>query len=246
MKTSNGKLKPYPIFLVGLENRHCIVVGGGKEAELKVRSLLDCDATVTVIGPTLTPALQAWAEEGRFAWLARPYQPGDLQGAFLAFAERSDPQRDALLFEEAEAEKVLVNLIDDIPHCSFIAGSVVRRGPLVITVSTSGAAPALAVRLRERFEAEFGSEYGEFLELMFSLREPISTLVPEFGERRARWYRLVDSDILDLIRRKEFAQANRRIVEIFGEEIRNFLPESSNEPCDGFPGSGPPEPPVRA
>ena len=224
METANGSLTPYPIFLVGLENRHCIVVGGGKEAEAKVRGLLECSATLTVIHPTLTPQLQAWAEEGRFTWLNRHYQPGDLQGAFLVIAERSDPEQDALLSKEAEAEKALVNLIDDVPHCNFIAGSVVRQGPLVITISTSGAAPALAVRLRERFEKEFGPEYGEFLELVLALREPVSSLVPEFGERRKRWYQLVDSDILELLRQGEQEQAHERVIEAFGVEIRNYLP----------------------
>jgi siroheme synthase-like protein len=221
----NGKLKPYPIFLVGLENRHCVVVGGGKEAEFKVRGLLDCDATVSVISPALTAQLQAWADEGRFTWLNRPYQRGDLKGAFMVLAERADPERDALLFEEAEAEKLLVNLIDDVDHCNFIAGSVVRQGPLVITISTSGAAPALSVRLRERFEREFGAEYGEFLEMMVSLREPISAAIPEFQERRKRWYQLVDSDVLDLVRQRDLESVNSRIIEIFGEEIRGHLPE---------------------
>jgi siroheme synthase-like protein len=219
-------LKPYPIYLIGLENRHCIVVGGGKEAEQKVKGLLECEATVSVISPGLTPGLQRWADEGRFTWLDRFYQPGDLKGAYLVFAERSDPEREAALFEEAEAEKTLVNTIDDLPHCSFIAGSVVRQGPLVITISTSGAAPALAVRLRERFEKEFGAEYAEFLELMFSLREPVASLIPEFGERRKRWYRLVDSDILDLLREKDQRQVEERIVDVFGDEIRKYLPEN--------------------
>jgi siroheme synthase-like protein len=216
-------LKPFPIYLIGLENRHCIVVGGGKEAEQKVKGLLECEATVSVISPVLTPGLQKWAEDGRFTWLNRFYQPGDLKGAYLVFAERSDPERDAALFEEAEAEKTLVNTIDDLPHCTFIAGSVVRQGPLVITISTSGAAPALAVRLRERFEKEFGAEYAEFLELMFSLREPIASIIPEFGERRERWYRLVDSDILDLLREKDQGQVRDRIVDIFGEEMRDYM-----------------------
>ena len=226
MDTDHDKFKPYPVFLVGLRDRHCIVAGGGKEAEFKVKGLLECDAAVSVISPTLTPGLQTWADEGRFTWLNRAYLQGDLKGAFLVFAERSDPQLDALLFEEARAENILVNVIDDTAHCNFIAGSVVRRGPLVISISTSGAAPALAVRLRERFEEEFGYEYSEFLELMASLREPVAAIVPDFAERRRRWYRLVDSDILDLFRQRDVEQINDRIAEIFGKEIRGNLPES--------------------
>jgi siroheme synthase-like protein len=206
-----------------LENRHCVVVGGGREAESKVEGLLACEAIVTLISPTVTTRLEAWAEEGRFTWLDRLYQPGDLQGAFLVIAERSDPEWDALLYKEAETEKALINMIDDVPHCSFIAGSVVRQGPLVITISTSGAAPALAVRLRERFQQEFGPEYGEFLEMMLALREPISSLIPELDERRRRWYRLVDSDILEHLRQGNHDHVQDQLAGIFGEEIRSYL-----------------------
>jgi siroheme synthase-like protein len=223
MENKNGTLKPYPVFLVGLENRSCIVAGGGHEAEYKVKGLLDCQATLTVISPTLTPQLEEWAEEGRFSWLNRAYQPGDLRGAFLVIAERSDPQRNAQIFEEAEAENALVNLIDDIPHCNFIAGSVVRQGDLAITISTSGSAPALAVRLRQRFEKEFGPEYGDFLKLLAGLRQPMSALIPDFQERRRRWYQLVDSDILELLGEGEKDRAWQRLVEILGDDFQSYL-----------------------
>lgn len=219
MESVNGNLKPYPIFLIGLENRHCVVVGGGKGAEYKVERLLACDATVTVISPQLTPRIETWAEEGRFTWLKRLYQSGDLRAAFLVIAERSSPDRDALIFKEAEAGNVLINVIDDVSHSNFIAGSVFRQGQLVIAASTSGAAPALSVRLRQRFRKDFGPEYAEFLDLMMALREPVFSSIPEFSERRKRWYQMVDSDILELLRAGEYAKAYDRIAEIFGAEI---------------------------
>ena len=98
-------MKPYPIFLVGLQDRHCVVIGGGHEAEYKVRGLLDVQATVTVISPTLTPQLQTWADDGRFVWLDRDYEPGDLHGAFLVISERGEPKRNTAVYREAEAEK---------------------------------------------------------------------------------------------------------------------------------------------
>lgn len=223
METVNGNLKPYPIFLIGLANRHCIVVGGGKGAELKVKGLMESAATVTVIGPALTPQLENWAEEGGFTWLNRRYQPGDLQGAFLVIAEPSDAEQDALLFKEAEAEKALVNLIDDVAHSNFIAGAVMRQGALVISVSTSGASPALAVRLRERFQQEFGPEYGEFLELLMALRGPVSALIPEYHERRKRWYELVDADILELLRQGDQDQVYEQIAAVMGGEVLGLL-----------------------
>jgi precorrin-2 dehydrogenase / sirohydrochlorin ferrochelatase len=217
-------MKPYPVFLVGLEGRHCIVIGGGHEAAFKVEGLLACDAVVTVIHPTLTEPLQTWASEGRFTWLQRPYQPGDLRGAFLIIAERQDPATNALIWKEGEAEGGLVNVMDDIPHCNFVAGSVVRQGPLIISISTSGAAPALAVRTRERFEREFGPEHGLFLEWMQALRPVMATQYPIFRERKARWYEMVDSDVLALMQAGDLAQAQQRIVEIVGSEVARLLP----------------------
>ncbi len=217
-------MKPYPIFLIGLENRHCIVIGGGHEAEGKVRGLLDCDATVTVIHQTLTPTLEAWADEGRFTWLQRPYQQGDLRGAFLVIAERADPETNARIWAEAEAEGALVNVMDDVGHCSFVAGSVVRQGHLTISISTSGAAPALSVRLRQKMEQEFGPEYATFLAWLQQLRAPMSQQYPAFGERRTRWYELVDSDILQLIRDGRFDLARQRLEEISGIDAHAELP----------------------
>ena len=134
-------MKPYPIFLVDLASRPCIVIGGGNEGEFKVKGLLDCDAAVTMISLHLTPQLQTWAEEGWLTWIKRHYLPGDLEGAFLVIAERSDPETNAQIWQEAQTEGALINVMDDVPHCNFVAGSVIRRGPLVVSISTSGAAP---------------------------------------------------------------------------------------------------------
>lgn len=207
-------MKPYPIFLIGLENRNCIVIGGGHEAENKVKGLLDVAATVTVISPTLTPTMQAWADDGRFVWLDRPYQPGDCRGAFLVIAERTDLQTNTAIAAEAEQEKALVNVMDDVDHCNFTAGSVVRQGPLTISISTSGAAPTLAVRLRQEFEQRFDPSYGTFLEWMQALRAPMAATYPQFSERKRRWYEIVDSDVLTLIRDGRLAEAQHRLSQI--------------------------------
>ena len=218
-------MKPYPIFLVGLENYHCVVIGGTHEGEGKVRGLLECNATVTVIAPTLTEQLQAWADEGLFVWLERPYQKGDLRGAFLVIAERDDPETNAAIYAEAEAEGILVNVMDDVDHCNFVAGSVIRQGKLVVSISTSGAAPALSVRTRQRLQEEFGPEYAIFLDWMQAMRPPMAEIYPQFGDRKTRWYEMVDSDILALIKAGEFAQARQRILDIAGEEVVQVIPE---------------------
>lgn len=207
-------MKPYPIFLIGLSHRHCVVIGGGREGEYKVKGLLDCEARVTVISGQLTGQLQAWAGEGRLTWIQRDYRLGDLRGAFLVIAERSDPETNAAIQAEAEAEGALVNVTDDVPHCNFVAGSVVRQGPLTMAISTSGCAPALSVRLRQRFQDEFGPEYGIFLEWLRELRQLMAARYPDFQERRRRWYALIDSEILDLLRAGRPDLARRRMAEI--------------------------------
>jgi siroheme synthase-like protein len=143
-----------------------------------------------------------------------------LKGACLVIAAEQEPATRSCIWEEARSEKALVNVTDDVEHCNFIAGSVVRRGRLTIAVSTNGCAPALAVRMRERLERELGPEYGEFLELLSSLREGMARQNSSFETRRELWYRLVDSDILDHLRagRRELAQGT--VEQILGEPSR--------------------------
>ncbi len=207
-------MKVYPIFLIGLEAKGCVVVGGDAEAERKVEGLLECDAAVTVISPVVTDRLRKWADEGTITWTPRDYKRGDLRGKFLVIVTGQDPQTNDLIWREAEAEGVLVNVMDDPPHCNFIAGSVVRRGPLAIAISTSGCAPALAVRLREKMERDLGPEFASFLDLMGKLREPLAARYPDFETRRARWYELVDSDVIDRLREGRPDLARRRAAEI--------------------------------
>lgn len=218
-------MKGYPVFLVGLENRRCVVIGGGHEAERKAAGLLDCDANVTVISPEVTPKLKQWADAGRINWVAREFQPGDTEGAFLTIAENTNPERSAAIW--AEAKDGLVNVMDDIEHCNFIAGSVLKQGPLTIVISTNGAAPALAVRLRERMQREYGPEYGLFLDLMRELREPIARCYPDMAERKRVWYALVDSDIIELLRLGDSDRVMGRIEQIAGAEV--FSTETANE-----------------
>src|SRR5919106_3068995 len=106
-------MKGYPVFLTGLDTKRCVVIGGGPEAERKVAGLLECDASVTVISPDLTPLLRLWVEGGTIAWLARSYQPGDLQGAYLVIITDSPPPIRAAIGQEAEAERALLNVADD-------------------------------------------------------------------------------------------------------------------------------------
>lgn len=217
-------MNPFPIFLNDLAGRPCVVFGSGHEAERKVDTLLEYDASVTVINPELSPPLQQHFEAGDIAWRARCYRRGDLKNVYLAIASEPNPEVNRLIWEEAEFEKVLFNAMDDVQHCTFVSGSVIKRGPLVITISTSGCAPALAVRLRQRFEKEFGPEYGEYLELMKSLRPAMAERFTTFDERRDKWYELVDGPLFDMVRDGRKAE-----VEAY---LRNFLGHSASHLVD--------------
>ena len=212
-------MTPYPIFLNNLHGRRCVIIGGDHEAERKAEGLLECHADVVVISPEVTPVLQTWIEDGRLAWHARDYRAGDLRGAFLAIVSETNPARTAPIWEEAEKEKVLLNAMDDIPHCTFVAGSVIRRGPLVVSISTSGCAPALAVRLRERLEETFRPFYGDFLRLSRALRPAMVQAFPNFETRRERWYALVDSDLLDRFATGDHDATCACIADVAGPDV---------------------------
>jgi precorrin-2 dehydrogenase/sirohydrochlorin ferrochelatase len=221
-------MKVYPVFLIGLATQRCVVIGGGGEAECKVKGLLDCNAAVTVISAEVTDQLRVWAEAGAIAWVPRPYQTGDLRGAYLVIATEHDAQTNARIWQEARAAGVLVNVTDDPAHSTFVAGSVVRQGPLTLAISTSGRAPALAVRLRQRLEQEFGPEYAALLDLLQEVREPLAAQYPDIHERRARWYALIDSDIIDLLREGRPDLAYQRLAEIIGEEVLSARQQRSD------------------
>jgi len=162
----------YPVFLK-LKNKVCVVIGGGKVAERKILGLLAVGAKVKVISPDLTPKLKSLYEKGTFIWEERPYRRGDLTGAFLVIAATNDPSVQEEIFKEAEEKNIPCNVVDRPEYCTFIVPSIIKRGDLVIAISTSGASPALARRLRETLEEIFGEEYTLYLNLMRKIREKI-------------------------------------------------------------------------
>ena len=205
----------YPVY-IQLRDQPCVVIGGGKIAEGKVDGLLDVQAAVTVISPALTPHLHELVEEKRITYIPRAYQPGDLSGAFLVICATDRPDINHQVWQEATANHQLVNVVDDTPRCNFIAPSILRKGDLTVAISTSGKAPALAVRLKERLQRELGPEYERFLELAGELREPLARHIPDFERRRSLWYELVDSELLDVLAAGDEGQAREIISRVVG------------------------------
>ena len=206
MSTSNTAL--FPMF-VKLAGRRCVVVGGGDTAESKAESLLISGASVTVVSPTLTANLAGQARRGSFEWLARRFEIRDLDGAFLVIAATSDEATNELIFREADRRGILCNAVDQPPRCHFYFPSVVRRGALQIAISTSGLSPSLAQRLRKQLEAEFGPEYGEWLDRLGRIRAALMERNIDFATRKHLLARLASREVFDRLqvaRRRKSAQ----------------------------------------
>lgn len=194
-------MKTYPICLIRLEQRLSIVIGGGQVAARKVIGLLDAGAHVTVIAPHLVPALCALAAAGSIDVCEREYRSGDLAGAFLVIAATDDPVVNQQVWEEARQRGCLINVVDDPAHSNFIVPARVQRGEVNIAITTGGASPALARRLREQLERTIGPEYADLAEILAQTRSILLARHAPGEPRLAAALRLIDSDLLNVIRR---------------------------------------------
>jgi len=185
----------YPISLeVG--GRRAVVIGRDAVVQGKADSLIEAGARVTIIAEGPQGPLARLKQEAAATVLRRRYRRGDLEGAFLCVASSEDSaERDAIA-REARSLGVLVNVMDDIPNCDFAAPAVVRRGDLVISISTGARSPALARRLRVELSRRFGPEWKDFVELLGEVRTETLADLPEIGERSRRWQQALDVDAL--------------------------------------------------
>ncbi|MBM7855577.1 precorrin-2 dehydrogenase/sirohydrochlorin ferrochelatase [Desulfohalotomaculum tongense] len=200
----------YPLYL-RLEGEKCLVVGGGKVAERKVKKLLESGADIVVVSPRLTPGLAALKEQARITHIERECQEKDLQDAFLVFSATDDEEVNRRVAEYCIKNKILVNIVDDPQRCSFFVPAVVRQGPLSVAVSTNGKSPLLAARIREQLENTFGPEYADFLELLGQVRVDLLQRVPEHHKRREVLEKIVQSDILKLYKEKRYDKIKERV-----------------------------------
>lgn len=199
----------YPVF-VELAGRRCVVVGGGAVAEAKVQGLLAAGSRVTVISPALTPGLAAAAATARVLHEPREYREGDLDGVALAIAATDAPETNAAVARDGLRRGVWVNAADDPAHCHFILPAILRRGRLVVAVSTGGASPALAVAVRDELAAHVGPEYAVLVDVAGDVRRALR------GEGRtvnARAWReaLSDVEVRRLVAEGRRAAARRRL-----------------------------------
>ncbi len=199
-----------------LRGRRTLVVGGGGVAERKIKGLLASGALVEAVSREMNPGVMDLVSEGRVRWVARDFLEDHLRGVVLVIAATDSESLNHRVSLAARARGVPVNAVDQPADCTFIVPAVVRRGDLVIAVSTSGRSPALARRVREELEKAFGSEYGDLLRLMAGIRSIVLDRGLSQEENSRIFNELVDSDLLERVRMHDWERAGEILTRILG------------------------------
>jgi len=204
---------PFYIACLRLSGRRCVVVGGGDVGLEKVEGLLACGGEVTLVAPEAIAPLQELAGEGSIGWDRREYRAEDLEGTFIVIAATGDTDVNIRIFEDAERRAMLVNVVDVPPLCNFILPAIIRTGPLAIAISTSGASPALAKRIRDEIAEEYGEPYAKLAVMLNEVRGWAKATLPTYQDRKAFFESIVNGepDPVELLRRGE-EQAVRDLI----------------------------------
>jgi siroheme synthase-like protein len=213
---------PFYIACLRLEGRRCVVVGGGEVGLEKVEGLLACGGDVTLVAPHAVEPLRELAAEGSIRWERREWEPADLERTFIAIAGTSDTEVNIRVYEEAERRAMLVNVVDVPPLCSFILPAIVRNGPLAIAISTAGASPALAKRMKREIATEYGEPYARLAEILNDARGWAKGTLPTYQDRKAFFESIVggEPDPVELLRRGE----GDAVHELVAEAMRTHGP----------------------
>jgi precorrin-2 dehydrogenase / sirohydrochlorin ferrochelatase len=188
----------YPLFM-DLRGRRVLVVGGGDVAERKVDSLLQAEASVTVVSPDLTPGLQKLQESGAIRSIRRKFDEPDLEDALLVISATDDPDLQKRVATLARAKRILINTVDQPKLCDFIVPAIVRRGDLVAAISTSGRSPVLAATLKAKMENIITDDAARAARLLGDIRSEIHALFEDPDRRKKAFERIVESGILEWI-----------------------------------------------
>ncbi|MEA2494164.1 MAG: precorrin-2 dehydrogenase [Thermoleophilaceae bacterium] len=205
---------PFYIACLKLTGRRCMVVGGGEIGLEKVEGLMACDADVVVIAPEAHPEIERLATEGSIKWERREYDgPADLESTFMVIAATSDTDANIRVYEDAEERAMLVNVVDVPPLCNFILPAIFRSGPIAIAISTAGASPALAKRMRNQIADEYGEPYARLAELLNEVRGWAKGTLPTYHDRKEFFETIVNGepDPIELLRRGD-EQAVRDLI----------------------------------
>ncbi|MBM4065315.1 MAG: bifunctional precorrin-2 dehydrogenase/sirohydrochlorin ferrochelatase [Planctomycetes bacterium] len=208
--------KYYPI-LLNIQDKKCLVVGGGNVAWRKVCSLKDAGARVTVVSPEFCPEME---KETGIERIRQKYEEEFLNGVLVVVASTDDEEVNKKIYYDAVKMGILVNVVDRPEFCSFIVPATISRGDLSISISTGGASPALARNIRESLEKQFGDEYGEFAKLLSETRRKVLSEVSDESIRRDILQRIAGLDMLEIVKQKGVAEARKKILRIISKKIQ--------------------------
>src|SRR4051812_27792957 len=205
---------PFYIACLRLSGRRCVVVGGGDVGLEKVEGLLACDGEVVLVAPDAIEPLRQLADEGSIRWERREYRSEDIEGTFIVIAATGDTDVNIRVFEDAERRAMLVNVVDVPPLCNFILPAIIRSGPLAIAISTAGASPALAKRIRDEIADEYGEPYARLAVLLNDVRGWAKATLPTYQDRKGFFEGIVNGepDPVELLRQGD-EQAVRDLLE---------------------------------
>ena len=211
MSQPQGAQKYYPVFL-NMQGQLCVVIGGGEVAERKVQALLEAGAVVTLIAPECTDGLIAMTSDSSVTWHQRTYETGDLEGAFIAIAATDDRAVNETVTKEATERNTPLNVVDVTDLCTFIAPSVIHRGPVTLAISTGGMGPALARKLRQELEGNDALAFADLAEIVADVRAELKaralTVDPE------GWQAALNTEVLGLYQSGQQTQARERMMEL--------------------------------
>ena len=200
----------YPVF-INVNQRRCVVIGGGQIGEEKVDKLLECDANIVVISPEVNPRVEEAAAQNKIRWEQREYTTGDLEGAFIAIAATDNNKVNRQIAKEAEERNVLLNVVDVTHLCTFIAPSVARRGEVTIATSTGGASPALARTFREKLTTSRILEYADLAPILSQARAELRkkgvTVIPD------HWQTQITEELLDMVQAEKTDDAYKILMD---------------------------------
>lgn len=208
----------YPINL-NIANRLCLVVGGGAVAVRKIEPLLLSRARIRVVSPEACGKISDLAGIGTIEWLRREYRDGDLDGVFLVFAATSQPAVQQQIAEQAKKSGVLLNSADSPDHCDFQVPAKIRRGDLLIAVSTGGASPALSAQIKHRLYLEFGPEYGDLVDLLARIRRQVVDRSSQSETNKELFGKLLEQPLAEMIRAGQWEEIRSRLEAILPENI---------------------------
>jgi precorrin-2 dehydrogenase/sirohydrochlorin ferrochelatase len=211
-------MRYYPVNL-DIQNRECLVVGGGSVGKRKILTLLECGARVTVVSPRISVEILGLSEGHCITLKERNYRSSDLEGILLVIGATDNEKVNQQISKDATEAGILCNIVDRPQECTFVLPAIVKQGDLVIAISTSGKSPAFAKRLRQKLSGDFGPEYGKFLDLMGAIRQRLLQKGKSPEEHKHIFEQLIDEGLLKLVKHNNGKQIDTLLKKVLGKDF---------------------------